>query len=373
MDCPFCKIIAGEIPAEKIYEDEKTFAILDINPASKGHVLLLPKEHQFILQQLSPESFSALFLAAKTISPAIKKAVLAEKITWFIASGGAAGQQSPHVLMHLIARESNDGLDVLDAQGDVVKKDLPQKFFDLFPKNKQTPLTQKEHTAREQTAAQTNTQEHVDSKTTTKDALHTQEKLSALLTLLQEEPKLHELLVQDPKTFEMLAQKNPVLQEAFAGINLQELSRMLTTSHKMQHTKENIASDIQKVTQENKQDEFVDEKKAPDVKQAADHPDVPFATQLSDDELQEFLSQRPKLQALLYDDTLLEQIEINPRLAKFFTQTTPKEVAARLERRQKKTQSHNTLENDAKDESKDMVEHEDDAPLDFALLAKHLK
>ena len=65
--CIFCQIIAGKIPSKKIYEDEKCLAVLDINPAAKGHLLLLPKEHYAIMPQIPDKILSHLFLVSKKL------------------------------------------------------------------------------------------------------------------------------------------------------------------------------------------------------------------------------------------------------------------------------------------------------------------
>src|SRR3989338_4502601 len=66
--CIFCQIISGKIPTKKIYEDELAVAIVDINPASKGHLLLLPKEHYMIMPQVPDGLLAHLFLLAKKLS-----------------------------------------------------------------------------------------------------------------------------------------------------------------------------------------------------------------------------------------------------------------------------------------------------------------
>ena len=71
--CIFCQIISGKIPSKKIYEDEKAIAILDINPAAKGHVLVMPKEHYAIMPQMPDKEVAHLFKIAKKISQVILK------------------------------------------------------------------------------------------------------------------------------------------------------------------------------------------------------------------------------------------------------------------------------------------------------------
>ncbi len=107
--CVFCKLISGEMQAKKVFEDDRTAAMLDIYPARKGHVLFMPKEHYPILPYLPKEEFHHFFGLVPQLSKALKKAVVATAMNVFIASGGAAGQQSSHFLLHLLPRDEKDG------------------------------------------------------------------------------------------------------------------------------------------------------------------------------------------------------------------------------------------------------------------------
>jgi histidine triad (HIT) family protein len=100
-NCPFCKIVSGEYPSKKVYEDDKVMCVLDINPATKGHCLLFPKNHHFILPQLPPDEFRHISYAAWKLSKAVRSAMFASKSTIFVANGGAAGQQVGHFMMHI--------------------------------------------------------------------------------------------------------------------------------------------------------------------------------------------------------------------------------------------------------------------------------
>lgn len=80
MDCVFCMITDGKIPAEKVWEDAKVVAFLDINPISPGHTLIIPKKHGDHLFDLEEPEYSGLFAAAKKVSAAVKKATGAKRI-----------------------------------------------------------------------------------------------------------------------------------------------------------------------------------------------------------------------------------------------------------------------------------------------------
>ena len=109
-NCPFCKIIKGEIEAKKVYEDELISVILDINPWIKGHCLVMPKEHYPIMPLIPPETFNHMFGVMGRLVKAVKESMISTGSNVFIANGGIAGQQSPHFLVHLFPREEHDKL-----------------------------------------------------------------------------------------------------------------------------------------------------------------------------------------------------------------------------------------------------------------------
>jgi histidine triad (HIT) family protein len=143
-NCIFCKIIAGEIESKKVYEDDEFVAILDIRPAAPGHVLLLPKQHVPILPLLGEAATRQLFERAAALSQAIKEAMIAERVTIFLASGYAAGQQAPHVMLHLIPRERGDGLEKLDADQMAVAQSDALALAPLFGQAVQQMLSKLE-------------------------------------------------------------------------------------------------------------------------------------------------------------------------------------------------------------------------------------
>ena len=115
--CIFCHIVSGKVQSKKIFEDDSTLAILDINPANPGHVLVLPKEHYSIMPQLSEEEIAHLFMIVKTISNGALRALAAAGVNIVVQNGIAAGQKAQHFMVHIIPRKENDGLNF----------ELPQK------------------------------------------------------------------------------------------------------------------------------------------------------------------------------------------------------------------------------------------------------
>lgn len=106
MDCIFCKIVSGSIPARKIVETQKSLAFLDAFPLTKGHTLVIPKTHYSKIQEMTKEDASDLFELARTITNKIESIFPASLIA--VHNGKESGQEVPHVHIHLIPRSSSD-------------------------------------------------------------------------------------------------------------------------------------------------------------------------------------------------------------------------------------------------------------------------
>jgi histidine triad (HIT) family protein len=107
-NCIFCHIVKGKVASKKVYEDDKCLAILDINPANPGHILLLPKEHYAIMPLMPEDVIKHLFMIAKQISGALLRALKVEGTNIFVANGAAAGQKAQHFMLHVIPRMEKD-------------------------------------------------------------------------------------------------------------------------------------------------------------------------------------------------------------------------------------------------------------------------
>lgn len=103
-DCIFCKIIKGEIPSMRVYEDNDCIATMDISPASPGHVLILPKKHLTDLGELDEETAGKLMMVAKEIGRRQKESLDAEGFNVVQNNGRAAGQTVFHYHIHVIPR-----------------------------------------------------------------------------------------------------------------------------------------------------------------------------------------------------------------------------------------------------------------------------
>ena len=109
-DCVFCKIIDGSIPAYKVYEDDETLAILDINPTNYGHTLVIPKDHTENLYTISPELLCRVSLTVQKIAIAVRNGTDADGINIIMNNESAAGQIVNHAHIHVIPRLNDDGL-----------------------------------------------------------------------------------------------------------------------------------------------------------------------------------------------------------------------------------------------------------------------
>ena len=109
-NCIFCRVIKGEIPSTKIYENEKVFAFMDIMPGAEGHTLVIPKSHHEKMLSVPSEELDALMKAIQKIAAAAVKATNADGFNIHQSDGEAAGQVINHVHFHIIPRKENDGL-----------------------------------------------------------------------------------------------------------------------------------------------------------------------------------------------------------------------------------------------------------------------
>jgi histidine triad (HIT) family protein len=107
--CVFCKIRDGQVPSMKVFEDEKTFCIMDINPVNPGHCLVITKAHATTLLDADLADLQAALATAKRVAGALMKALEPEGLNMLQANGPAAFQSVPHFHLHLIPRWMRDG------------------------------------------------------------------------------------------------------------------------------------------------------------------------------------------------------------------------------------------------------------------------
>lgn len=207
-NCIFCKIIKGEIPSKKVFEDDKLIAILDINPAVKGHALMMTKEHYPILPIIPLDVAGHMFRITRDMSKALKNAMITHNSTVFIANGAVAGQQSPHFLYHLIPREEGDGLDNFNIPvNDFKEEEVKQHLAALKGK---IGLMMREYRNKTGGGSEKKSEEPV-----------TQQDLAKFI---DSNPDVKKMIIEDPEEFKKKIETDDKLKQLFAGINIAKLA-----------------------------------------------------------------------------------------------------------------------------------------------------
>ena len=130
-NCIFCKIANGEIPSKTLYEDDSFRVILDISPASKGHAIILPKNHAANLYELSDEDASKIMLVAKKVATVLKDVLHCDGMNILQNNGEAAGQTVFHLHVHLIPRYENDNVTITwesGAEGNTLADEIVEQI-----------------------------------------------------------------------------------------------------------------------------------------------------------------------------------------------------------------------------------------------------
>jgi len=109
-DCIFCKIVVGQIPCFKLFEDAETLAFMDINPVHDGHCLVIPKAHYRDVFEIAPEAIAAAARAAARVAKAVSETVKPDGLNLIQANGPGAGQSVGHFHFHVFPRRVDDGL-----------------------------------------------------------------------------------------------------------------------------------------------------------------------------------------------------------------------------------------------------------------------
>jgi histidine triad (HIT) family protein len=111
-NCIFCKIVGGEIPSYKVYEDEKTIAFLDIAPVAPGHTLVATKNHYQNIEDITPDELNSLIQSVKTVGRLLTDSLKLKGYNVTVNNGEIAGQAIPHIHFHIIPRTEGDGLEL---------------------------------------------------------------------------------------------------------------------------------------------------------------------------------------------------------------------------------------------------------------------
>jgi len=134
MDCIFCKIVNGEIPAKVIDETEKSLAFLDAFPLTKGHSIVIPKNHYEKMQEIPPEENAELFETVSRVLSKVDKLTNATLVA--LHNGKDSGQEVPHVHIHLIPRSKEDSAGPVHSMFENRPKPSDAEFNELLEKLK---------------------------------------------------------------------------------------------------------------------------------------------------------------------------------------------------------------------------------------------
>lgn len=328
-NCIFCKIIRGEIPSKKVYEDDSVVAILDINPAKKGHVLVMPKEHFPILPLIPPEIFEKIFLATKVIAHGVRKSMLVKETTIFIANGAVAGQQSPHFLFHILPREDGDNLSNFNLQENPAIKSEQKSIEAPLRNNLNIMLSKILSSSTPQVPKPADTMKEETSQDAKNLVDMMAKKQELIAQILEEHADVRDALIEDPVAFKEQLKGNPKLEELFAGIDIETLSKQLSSSFK----EVDIVKDESK---EELTDVSLDSSTgaSSSSKTLEKRPEV-F---LGDDPLKqradvfEYFKSKPKAKQLLIDnpDYFIELLENRPDVKELFTNVNIKLLSEKL-------------------------------------------
>jgi histidine triad (HIT) family protein len=130
-NCVFCKIITGDIPAKVIMHNEKAMALLDAFPLAPGHTLVIPKSHYAKVQQMSEQDAMAVFEIVWKLAGAVETGSQVNASTIAIHNGSEAGQEVPHVHVHIVPRRIDDGAGAIHSMFKVKPKLSPHEMDSL--------------------------------------------------------------------------------------------------------------------------------------------------------------------------------------------------------------------------------------------------
>jgi histidine triad (HIT) family protein len=138
-DCIFCKIVAGELPAQIIAQDERTVSFMDINPATRGHALVIPREHATDLLEVGPDDLEATVRAAQTLAGRMVQSLGADGVNLLNSCGAPAWQTVFHFHVHVIPRYRDDPLQLpwIPSPGDM--DEIAAAADDLRPASENVP------------------------------------------------------------------------------------------------------------------------------------------------------------------------------------------------------------------------------------------
>lgn len=130
-DCIFCKLANGDIPTNALYEDDIIKAIFDLSPASKGHILILTKEHFDNIFSIDEETAAHVFKVAAKLAKAIREALNCDGMNILQNNGEISGQSVFHFHMHIIPRYEGDNVKIAWKQGDITEDEIKDMIIKI--------------------------------------------------------------------------------------------------------------------------------------------------------------------------------------------------------------------------------------------------
>lgn len=246
-NCPFCKIIKGEIPSKRVYEDDKVLAILDINPHRKGHTLVVLKEHYPILPLVPKEDFVHLFKIVRQLSPAIAKGTVNQFSNVFIANGAVAGQQSNHFMLHIMPNESTGGFDIpegkvdqgkLEEVGNILANNLPIMMSNHFKRNPDLKPKQEEKELEQKSEDLPNAEKNHVEKQLDNPSIFNDLSVEQIAETLMANKEAFNMLLDNTEKFKEMVPSHPQLSNLFSKVSVDEVIEYM--KNKSKKAEENI-------------------------------------------------------------------------------------------------------------------------------------
>lgn len=329
--CPFCKILKGEIPSKKIFESKGdglskgVCSVLDINPASEGHALIMPNEHYPILPLIPPETAKELFLASVKISEIERVLFVKEGTTIFIANGAAAGQQSSHFMIHVIARDSTN-LTNLNVKGRELNEKKVKEVYETLSHNLNLMLGSlyNKHPLRD----------------TKGNPIPLKKRFSKnqVISIIENNPQLKNAIIKEPIEFIKSIPLNNQLNEIFGDIDPEEI---------IKHYIPNFNPDDYKINQEKNSKKEInndvhEKKKGEDVSIKENFKDKKESQLKEDNEIKIFPKIGDLIKFIRENKQLYEFIKTNPekfkeslpnskKISKMFENFDVDEVISRID------------------------------------------
>jgi histidine triad (HIT) family protein len=217
--CPFCKIVKGEIPSKKVYEDDKAIVVLDINPASIGHMLVMPKEHYPIMPLIPKEEFEHLFSVTQNMVRSCHEGILSAGTSIFIANGAAAGQQSSHFMLHVVPREKSDGISAFNIEDKQISEEEGKKLLEPL-RNNLGIMMRKHFQSIGKPFPQKMSKEQI-------------------IQIVEQNPQLKNLILKSPEEFKKAIPQNNQLKQLFEGQDIDSIIEEVKKKHpKVEEKKE---------------------------------------------------------------------------------------------------------------------------------------